>query len=157
MITPSHLRILIIRSTLQDVDLWSPSAEQLLMGTAMQESRMGTYLRQINGPALGIFQMEPATYKSIHDNYLKYRPRLVKQIEPFMTHHEYLGHLSLIWNFAYATIMARIQYFKQPEALPAVDDDAGLAAYWKKYYNTPLGRGTEEEFIHNLQVMKSLE
>ena len=41
------------------------SAIDLLLGTAAQESAFGTYLRQVNGPALGAFQMEPATFKSV--------------------------------------------------------------------------------------------
>jgi hypothetical protein len=28
---------------------------------------------------------------------------------------------------------------------------AGMADYWKQHYNTPLGRGTVEEFISNYQ------
>ena len=47
-------------------------------GTAAVESRMGTYLRQIGGPALGIWQVEPATHLDCWDNWLDYRP--VKQL-----------------------------------------------------------------------------
>lgn len=36
-------------------------------------------------------------------------------------------------------------------ALPASEDIAGLATYWKQYYNTPQGKGTEAEFIKNCE------
>ena len=51
--------------------LVSQEAENLLMGTAAQESALGEYIRQLgNGPALGIFQMEPETFDDIVRNYL---------------------------------------------------------------------------------------
>ena len=45
--------------------------------------------------------------------------------------------------------MCRVHYYRVSEALPEENDIEGMARYWKKYYNTPLGAGTEEEFIHN--------
>jgi hypothetical protein len=53
----------LIKTVLINFDpfLASLNAIQLLMGTAAQESHLGTYLKQINGPALGVFQMEPNT------------------------------------------------------------------------------------------------
>ena len=47
--------------------------------------------------------------------------------------------------------MARIHYLRVPEALPAADDVVGLAAYWKRYYNTELGAGTVEKFVESYQ------
>ena len=74
------LRIL-IRDTLEQIGLCSDSAVELLMGTCAQESALGKYRRQIGGgPALGIMQMEPNTYKDIVKNYLKYKPALVSNI-----------------------------------------------------------------------------
>ena len=71
-----QLRTRIVRPTLQVIGLWSPSAENLVMGTAMQESRC-TYLKQLGkGPAIGIFQMEPMTFQDIYDNFLSYQHEL---------------------------------------------------------------------------------
>ena len=72
-INTKHLRLYIIRPTLQKINLWSEAAENLLLGTAAQESLLGTYLKQNgNGPALGIYQMEPNTHKDIWIHYLNY-------------------------------------------------------------------------------------
>lgn len=50
----------LIRRVLIGIGGYSEEAENLLMGTAAQESALGEYIRQLgNGPALGIFQMEP--------------------------------------------------------------------------------------------------
>lgn len=40
---------------------YSESAVNLLLMTAAHESRGGTYLKQINGPALGVYQMDQLT------------------------------------------------------------------------------------------------
>jgi len=144
-IRSSDLRNHIIRPTLKRIGLWSEAAENLLMGTAAQESKMGHYLTQINGPALGIYQIEPATYRDLFDNYLQYRQEFSRKVGLYNAD----GEHDLVFNLAYSTIVARVIYYRAPEPLPQADDISGLAAYWKKYYNTPLGRGTEREFRHN--------
>lgn len=139
----------LIENVLNKIALCSPSAVNMLLGTAAQESQFGTYLRQLdNGPALGVFQMEPDTEKDIWDNYLNYRPmdRLsifsltsITEPDPFF----------LECNLAYQIAMARIHYYRVDEPLPEADDLPGLARYYKLYYNTPKGKATEEEFIRN--------
>jgi hypothetical protein len=74
MIDPRQFRALIVRPALESINLWSQQAEDLVMGTAAQESRL-IYLRQLgNGPALGLFQMEPATHNDIWVNFLRWKP-----------------------------------------------------------------------------------
>lgn len=125
-----------------DPKLASEAAVNLLLGTAAQESRFGTYLRQLGGgPALGAFQMEPATYDDLRERYRKHYPVLMING----------GAASLEWNLKIAIVMARMKYRDDPHALPAADDLPGLAATWKRVYNTPLGKGTEAEFIENYQ------
>jgi len=146
------LREVVIRPTLKKLNLWSESAENLLLGTAAQESQMGKYLRQINGPALGIFQMEPSDHNDIWSNYLMYRGELMSAIlkltVPNMMRTEQLG-----WNLRYAAAMCRIHYLRVPEPLPNADDTAGLACYWKNHYNTHLGKGTVEEWVKSYTAM----
>lgn len=143
-----HLRDEIIIPTLKHLNMYSESAVNLLLGTAAQESHLGYFLKQIKGPALGIYQIEPATLHDIYSNWLTYK----KEISGKLTE---LGVIklsaesNLIGNLYYATAMARIHYYRVPEALPDADDIECLARYWKQHYNTPQGRGTEEEFIHN--------
>ncbi|KAF0118141.1 MAG: hypothetical protein FD149_866 [Rhodospirillaceae bacterium] len=77
MCDSAHFVTTVIRPTLLHLGLHSPAAEALLLGTAIQESRLGTYLRQTGGgPALGVYQMEPATHEDIWTNFLAYRPDL---------------------------------------------------------------------------------
>lgn len=138
----------VIRPTLEKLGLSSPSAENLLLGTAAQESHMGTFLHQVNGPAKGIYQMEDPTHNDIWENYLKFKPDLCRNVL-------IIGKCdsdNLITNLVYATAMARIQYLRAPEGLPSASDIPGMAAYWKKYYNTPEGAGSVDEFMNNYYI-----
>ncbi|MEE3046670.1 MAG: hypothetical protein VX620_15580 [Pseudomonadota bacterium] len=149
MIDPKQLRLDIIRPVLQATGMWSQAAENLLMGTAAQESDGGRYVRQLaNGPARGIFQMEPATLDDIYANYLEYRPDLRGAVDAYLT--PALGRdENLVCNLAYATLMCRVHYRRVPDALPKADDLRGMATYWKRFYNTVQGKGTVEEFVAN--------
>jgi len=146
------LRELVVRPTLQHLRLWSPAAEDMVLGTAAQESGLGTYLHQVGGPALGIYQMEPATERDIWGNFLAFKEILSDQVSDLITdagHEDKVNEM--IGNLYYATAMCRIHYLRVPEAMPVHKDIKGYAAYWKKYYNTPLGKGTEDEFISNFK------
>lgn len=142
-----QLEDLIIR-ILKEFNLYSQEAVDLLLGTAAQESQFGRYIRQLgNGPALGIFQMEPNTEKDIWENFIKFKPELkTKLFNKF--HIDKPSSELLEYNLAYQIIMARIHYYRVRESIPK-ENLAGLAKYWKQYYNTPLGKGTPEEFIKN--------
>ena len=151
-INASDLRQLVIRPTLRHIGLWSESAENLLMGTAAQETLLGRYLKQINGVALGLFQMEPATHDDLYDNYLFYHADLEDVIHGLLAPRVRMLDL-LVWNLAYATACCRIQYYRFPDPLPAAHDIDGLAMYWKTRWNTAKGKGTVEEFVKNYTAL----
>lgn len=65
MLDCSQFRALIIEPVLSKLQLYSKDAEELLVFTCAAESLGGTLLHQIQGPAVGIFQMEPNTYTDI--------------------------------------------------------------------------------------------
>jgi hypothetical protein len=138
----------LLRGTIQTVltpfGLYSPEAEELLMATAAQESLLGKYREQVGGPALGIFQMEPATFHDIIVNYLSYHPTLDASILA-------LGGQAqdMINNDALAIAMARVQYLRAPEKLPAATDLAGIWSLYKKRWNTPLGAAKQIDFYRH--------
>jgi hypothetical protein len=130
----------LITDVLTEADLYSDSAVELLMLTCAVESNFGTYIKQINGPALGVFQMEPNTHKDIWTNYLKFKSGL---------RNAFVGYSpdKLREDLRYAILMTRVHYLRAPKPLPEADDVEGLANYWKRYYNTRLGKGTPEKAI----------
>jgi len=141
----------LIRRVLAGLRLDSEAAVRLLLGTAAQESGLGKYLRQLGGgPALGIFQMEPATERDIWVNYLSYRSHIAQLIYT-VTGRKGPGPW-LEWDLAYQIAMCRILFLRVPEPLPNVDDLEGMARYYKKFYNTMKGKGAESEFIKNCRL-----
>lgn len=150
MIDPQQFREYIIRPTLQYLGLYSKAAENLLLGTALVESRL-TYLKQHGtGPAVGVYQMEPATHDDIWDNYLCYHTDLEAKVAEFaIVAPPMFGdlHMEMQGNLYYATAMARIKYLRDKEPLPSADNIEELARYWKRVYNTPLGKGRTKDFV----------
>jgi len=146
MIDPEQFRLRVIRPSLKRLGLHSRAAEMLLLGTALTESRLSVLVQKGGGPALGVYQIEPATHADIWRHYLAYRPVLAARVLTLAA-----GGLGrpgqLIWNLAYATALARLVYRRRPEPLPPAGDIPALAAYWKAHFNTAAGKGAAATFI----------
>lgn len=138
-----QLRDLIIR-VLRELDAqirFSDEAVEMLMMIAAHESHLGRYLRQVRGPALGLFQIEPRTEQSIYDNYFSYRPERLALINSYKT----ASNLpDLEFNLAYQIALARIHLTRKPGALPR--DPVEMAKYLKKHWNTVHGEATWQEY-----------
>ncbi len=155
MLNVGQFRAEVVHPVLEHLGMWSQAAENLIVGTALQESAL-TYLKQLGGgPALGFFQMEPVTHDDIWKNYLDYREDLSQLVQGFTSSWPATLSDQLIGNLPYACVMARIKYARQPEALPAADDIEALGQYWKTYYNTAQGAGTVDEFVANYRKSAS--
>ena len=147
MLNVKQFRQLIIKPTLEPLGLWSQIVENLLVGTALQESQLH-WLAQENGPALGVYQIEPKTHDwlkaKIHDHVLY--PRIITICGLC-----YLPNdpSALCWNLRYATVVCRFRYLEIPESLPETNNIEKIAEYYKKYYNTEAGAATAEEFVNN--------
>ncbi len=138
----------LIQRTLVKVEMYSRSAEELLIGTAAHESHLGTYLRQLGGPARGFFQMEPETERDIWKNYLRYRPGIADTVEA-VTSVCTPSSWALESNLAYQIVMARLQYRRSPEPLPPIDNVSAMAKYWDEHYNCNPNKGLPKQFIQD--------
>lgn len=145
MIEPEDLRTHIIKPTLVHLGVWNLSWENLLLLTAATESDMGRYLKQRKGPACGIYQMEPASEHDIWENFLQYNKPLKALVADLVPEFEVID--PLIGNLAYGTAMAYCQYARHKQTLPAPTDWPGLAALYKRRYNTPAGKGSVEKAL----------
>lgn len=145
----------VIIPTLSYLGLYADNNRNLLLGTAAKESDMGTYLKQLkNGPAFGIFQEQDSDHTDIYNNFLFYRPELKARVDSLASPVSVYTNRNqeLIVNLAYATAIAMIHYLRiseKREKVPDANNIPALASYWKRYYNTSHGKGTEEEFIEN--------
>lgn len=146
MLHIGQFRTLVIRPVLETLRLDGEAAEQLILGTALQESGL-RYLKQLgDGPALGVFQMEPRTHDDIWLNFLAFKPELAERVKSLVA-----APISeaLAGNLWYACAMCRIHYRRVPRPLPAAGDIEAQAAYWKVYYNSSRGKGRVSEYIDN--------
>ena len=144
----SDLAMFVIEPVVHRLKMGGAAAVELVLGTALAEnhSNLPVSLDQDGGPALGLWQMEPATFDDIHANFLKYRTPLDDAVS------EIAGAWpadarALCGNLYLAAAMCRIHYYRVPAALPSPGDRAGQADYWKRYYNTHLGAGEVSDYI----------
>lgn len=161
---------IIIKPVLNRLEMGGTAAERLMLGTALAE----TGLREVEqglgrraGPALGYFQMEPATYSDLWVGYINcgrigtagrhvllgYISRDAKVFSqtssppPDADFHTLPDVMELVYCPRFACAMSRILYRRIPHPLPRPDDIEALAAYWKKWYNTEKGKGTIEHYL----------
>lgn len=153
MINPADLRDYVVVPTLKEIGLYSKAAMRLIIGTAATESNL-EYLHQIGGPALGIYQMEPATANDIVKNYLMYRLPLAKKINAFNLDYDNTDQLT--WNLKYATALCRVHYLRNWKSLPGENDILGMAKYWKEVYNTKHGKGEIEDYLNKASFVLEL-
>src|SRR5690606_25580496 len=155
MINSKQLRELIIKPALDALQLYSSSAEELLVFTCATESLGGHFLHQVKGPALGIYQMEPATYNDLWQRFISRNSRLTTLLAMHFNCPLIPPEERLIYDLRFATAMSRIHYLRVPEKLPQANDIDAIWAYYKKYYNTHLGKGTKTKSIEHYQNFTS--
>ena len=136
-----------IRPALQILEMGGPVAEQLVLGTAIQESLLVHRQQLGGGPALGLFQMEPATHDDCWENFLRFHPAIADKVRQTLAAGQQPIADTMRVNDRYAAAMCRIRYRRVSDPLPAPNDMQALADYWKQHYNTPLGAGTPHEFL----------
>ncbi|WP_240906377.1 hypothetical protein [Komagataeibacter xylinus] len=132
-----QLKYDIVQPTLTDIRLDGSAAVNLMTGIALAESR-SAYLRQLNGPALGLWAMEPAAeadcwacLNTPEQAQLAGRIRALMSPDP--------SFMQLVSNLRYACAMARVRVLRADAPLPNAADAAALSAYHKQFYNSALG------------------
>lgn len=151
MLDCSQFRSLIIEPVLSKLRLYSKNAEEILVFTCAAESHGGTYLQQLKGSALGIYQLEPNTYSDIWANYIRARNQLATLMALHFGCNKIPEVERLIYDLHFATAMARIHYLRAPGNIPEDKDVEGLWEYYKKHYNTEKGKAKKDECIKRYQ------
>jgi len=149
---PPHVRDEIIRPTLThlagDDAPWvaSEAAVQLVLGTALAESRLTFLVQHDGGPARGIYQMEPDTRRWLTLEYLPHRrPQIAGRIRALKTEGTPPDQ-EIVWNFAWATALCRARYMTTANPLPEAGNLDALGDYWVRHYNRG-GAGTVAHFV----------
>ena len=131
----------------------SRNANFLSLCTAAIESNCGYYIKQVGGPALGIWQMEPATHCDIWLNCdVVQEPKdgrgcvLAYRLLELIISPDNDGDNDLIVSPMYACAMTRLKYSMDPAPLPDSENIRAVYDYYKRIYNTPAGASTYEKF-----------
>jgi hypothetical protein len=151
MLDCSQFRSLIVEPVLSKLQVYSKDAEELLVFTCAAESLGGTFLHQIKGPALGIYQMEPATYTDIWVNFIRARNKIATLMAMHFNCNKIPEVERMIYDLHFATAMARIHYLRIPGKLPDSSSVEALWDFYKKYYNTEKGKAKKEDSIKKYQ------
>lgn len=120
------------------------SAVYLLCETAAAETQYGTYADPTpNGAGRGLYQCDQLPFKDTIARTSKADIDLIKKafdVDLNIIEWDDLNYAPLL-----ATIVARLHYKLRPGAVPQTLK--GRAEYWKKHYNSVLGKGTLEHYI----------
>ena len=140
----------------------SDDAIQLVLETGLVESNY-KFLRQLgNGPARSFWQVEPATAVDNLAHYLKHRTPLMHKCADvsMIDIKHWQSFSSPLWSdileksIAAGIIHCRLKYWRVPKRMPNTLE--GRAEYWKTYYNSSDGAGTEEKYVETIKGMRDL-
>lgn len=144
------VRELVVRPSQLRLGMWSQEAENIVVGIGLAESRLERLDQSTPGPgpAYGLWQMEKLTHDDLWVTYLPQLPEHVRDALWVMAGTPPSRGVPpvtvLQWNLLYASAMCRLKLRRAKPPLPVANDAAGMAAYWKQWYNTPEGKGTIE-------------
>ena len=125
---------------LLDFGMHSESAVELLAMICAHESLGGKHRRQVGGgPALGIFQIEPATHNSIWDNSDSIKSRAMR-----LGIKEDVNKLES--DDRYSIFVAR--HYLAQDVNPLPKGLEAMAAYCKSYWNRT-GKATPEKYLND--------
>jgi hypothetical protein len=133
---------------LYKIDSYSDDSLAMVVRTGMAESGYRALKGYGEGnPAIGFWQIEPATMNDMIDNYIAYRSHYKKNLISLGMNFEQDTIMSVMSNMAVQAALCRLHYRRDKNPIPSWDDLEAQASYWKRVYNSHLGRGTVEHFM----------
>jgi hypothetical protein len=123
------------------------TAADLLMATAAVETLLGTWLNQVNGPAIGVFQIEP---NSLSDLILRLTASQASALVGISTPQPISDQLDT--NLALAAAICRLFYWQNPFVMPKSWTLDSLWQIYKSVYNTDAGSATLAGFTSALKL-----
>lgn len=150
------LRNYVVADTLRYLGDWSQSAENLLVGTAIQESGLGFSMK--SGGRLGIYHISPAHHRAVWDQFLVHYPEQASRVRGLAGQHSFTRnpHRELLTNLRYATAVAWCIYQKSGCHLPASRDIHALGRIWHRHFHRNPS-GTAADFVRNYRELAETE
>ena len=148
MINIEQLDKYVVQPVLEHLGMNSLAARRLMIGTALAESH-GKYIHQIgDGPALGLWQVEPSTHMDNYVSFLEYPSRRDLYQKFVSLRGDFpKAHNQMIGNLSYNCAHARLKYWRSPKKMPNENDYRAMAEYHKDIYNSSLGKADIENNV----------
>ena len=124
----------------------SPEARELIFRTGMAESGYRALEQRGGGPAVGYFQVEPATIDDTIANYVTYRQGIQTKLWS-LGFDDKDSVLRVMGSIPLQVAFCRLKYRRDRYALPPSGNLEAQGKYWKRVYNTHKGKGTVEHFM----------
>jgi len=152
----SDLREWIIKPYLQGLGEYSEVAENLLLGTAAQESLLGLHCFCAQTKGLGLYRITAEKHRELWDSYLVQFPDLASQQRGLASQQQFLKdpHGELITNLTYTTGMAWMIYRRAAIETSKPLDLPALAQLWANHFDN--GTGTARNADEFIQTYRSL-
>lgn len=136
-INPLDFRKYVVRPTLKKLGKWSPSLENLLLGSAAQASQLGMELRCDAG--VGVYKIKKELHHRVWDEFLAFDADLASKVRGFASQREFLANpdMELAINLAYSTAIAWGVYALNKAEIPEdADNPEALAWCWYQHFRT---------------------
>lgn len=143
MLDIKQFRELVVLPALHDLQMYTKEFAELLVFTCATESAGGTYIKQITGPAVGIFQIEPNSLTDLWVNYVVRNARYLNLLSMNFGLYKMPDPIDLITNMKLAAGVCALFYKRHKVNCLSMEPDA-LWEIYKKYYNTVKGKAEKE-------------
>ncbi|WP_102798745.1 hypothetical protein [Bowmanella denitrificans] len=120
-------------------------AINLLMETASAETQLGQYPDTTPSNGFGLNQFDHVGFTDLQKRTRQQDKLLLSNIWGYNL--DALFALDLADDPVLSMICCRLKYKLRPEIIPATLP--ARAKYWKRFYNTELGKGTEEHYTES--------
>lgn len=122
------------------------NAYNLQMETPCAETQLGTFPDYANESGFGICQFDEIGFNHAKERSMKYQDEI---FDKWGINIALVQLIELRYNVFLSLLFCRLFYKSIPDPIPS--DREGRAGYWKKWYNTRLGKGTIGHYLKSCQ------
>lgn len=140
------------------------NADLMSIRTAAAETQFGLFKDNTpDGAGRGVTQVDADTFYWLKEKALELAPGACMRtkrnwreriINDFGIDLKRVEHADLDYNPLLSFIFTRLRYLVVTEEIPTTLE--GQAHYWKKHYNSSLGKGTIEHFIESVEKLPEI-
>ena len=118
------------------------NAYNLILETVTVETALGKINDRTIYAGMGICQFDKVPFQRIKDKSMRFRKLILRKlgVDIKLVQWEHLRY-----NTFLSLLFCRLYYIAVQDEIPATIEDR--ARYWKKYYNSYLGKGTPEHYL----------